>query len=53
MGNDMTRLLGLDGLVAERVELYAAGERKSVLAKEFGTSRDTVYSYLRPETTTG
>jgi DNA invertase Pin-like site-specific DNA recombinase len=26
----------------------AAGERKSVLAKEFGISRETVYSYLRP-----
>ncbi|WP_280244547.1 recombinase family protein [Nocardia abscessus] len=25
----------------------AAGERKSVLAKEFGVSRETVYSYLR------
>ncbi|WTD61413.1 recombinase family protein [Micromonospora sp. NBC_01638] len=25
----------------------AGGERKSVLAKEFGISRETVYSYLR------
>ncbi|MGW5221216.1 recombinase family protein [Nocardia sp. NPDC004085] len=25
----------------------AAGERRSVLAKEFGVSRETVYSYLR------
>jgi DNA invertase Pin-like site-specific DNA recombinase len=25
----------------------AAGERKSVLAAEFGISRETVYSYLR------
>jgi DNA invertase Pin-like site-specific DNA recombinase len=28
-------------------ERAAAGERKSVLAKEFGISRETVYSYLR------
>lgn len=25
----------------------AAGERKSVLAKEYGISRETVYAYLR------
>jgi len=31
-------------------ERAAAGERKSVLAKEFGISRETVYSYLRPVT---
>jgi len=29
-------------------ERAAAGERKSVLAKEFGISRETVYSYLAP-----
>ncbi|MBU3060831.1 recombinase family protein [Nocardia sp. NEAU-G5] len=34
-------------------ERAAAGERKSVLAKEFGISRETVYSYLRTETVTG
>jgi DNA invertase Pin-like site-specific DNA recombinase len=28
-------------------ERAQAGERKSVLAKEFGISRETVYSYLR------
>jgi DNA invertase Pin-like site-specific DNA recombinase len=28
-------------------ERAAAGERKSSLAKEFGISRETVYSYLR------
>jgi len=28
-------------------ERAAAGERKSVLAKEFGISRETVYAYLR------
>lgn len=28
----------------------AAGERKSVLAREFGISRETVYTYLRAET---
>jgi DNA invertase Pin-like site-specific DNA recombinase len=33
-------------------ERAAAGERKSVLATEFGISRETVYSYLRAETTT-
>ncbi|GIF09281.1 recombinase family protein [Actinoplanes siamensis] len=35
--------------VRERV---AAGEKKSVLAKEYGISRQTVYSYLRAETIT-
>jgi DNA invertase Pin-like site-specific DNA recombinase len=29
----------------------AAGERKSLLAKEYGISRETVYAYLRPATT--
>jgi DNA invertase Pin-like site-specific DNA recombinase len=28
-------------------ERAAVGERKSLLAKEFGISRETVYSYLR------
>jgi predicted transcriptional regulator YheO len=28
-------------------ERATAGERKSVLAAEFGISRETVYSYLR------
>ena len=31
----------------------AAGEKKSALAKEFGISRETVYSYLRPAAVTG
>ena len=26
----------------------AVGKRKSALAKEFGISRETVYTYLRP-----
>jgi DNA invertase Pin-like site-specific DNA recombinase len=30
-------------------ERAAAGERKSVLAKEFGISRETVYNYLRTD----
>jgi DNA invertase Pin-like site-specific DNA recombinase len=30
----------------------AAGERKSLLAREFGVSRETVYSYLRGEAIT-
>jgi DNA invertase Pin-like site-specific DNA recombinase len=34
-------------------ERAAAGERKSALAKEFGISRETVYSYLRPAAVTG
>jgi DNA invertase Pin-like site-specific DNA recombinase len=34
-------------------ERAAAGERKSALAKEFGISRETVYSYLRPVPVTG
>jgi DNA-binding CsgD family transcriptional regulator len=34
-------------------ERAAAGERKSTLAKEFGISRQTVYSYLRGEAITG
>ena len=29
-------------------ERAAAGERKSVLAREYGVSRETVYAYLRP-----
>ena len=33
-------------------ERAAAGERKSVLAKEFGISRETVYTYLRIEAAT-
>jgi DNA invertase Pin-like site-specific DNA recombinase len=31
----------------------AGGKRKSVLAKEFGISRETVYSYLRADPVTG
>jgi DNA invertase Pin-like site-specific DNA recombinase len=34
-------------------ERAAAGEKKSTLAREFGISRETVYSYLRPLTATG
>jgi DNA invertase Pin-like site-specific DNA recombinase len=34
-------------------ERAAAGERKSLLAKEFGICRETVYSYLRPVAVTG
>lgn len=34
-------------------ERAAAGERKSLLAKEFGISRETVYSYLRTAATAG
>jgi DNA invertase Pin-like site-specific DNA recombinase len=44
-------------LTAERAdqlrERAAAGEWKSALAKEFGISRETVYSYLRPVAVTG
>jgi DNA invertase Pin-like site-specific DNA recombinase len=36
--------------VRERV---AAGERKSALAREFGISRETIYSYLRTVSTAG
>ena len=39
---------------AERRQLReraAAGERKSLLAKEFGVSRETVYAYLRTAST--
>jgi len=43
-------------LIAEQArqlrERVAAGERKSALAKEYGISRETVYSYLRTETIT-
>jgi DNA invertase Pin-like site-specific DNA recombinase len=35
----------------ELCERAAAGERKSVLAKEFAISRETVYRYLRTATT--
>jgi len=34
-------------------ERIATGEKKSALAKEFGISRETVYSYLRPKAFTG
>ncbi|MEV5886738.1 helix-turn-helix domain-containing protein [Streptomyces sp. NPDC052020] len=34
-------------------ECAAAGERRSTLAKEYGISRETVYSYLRAATATG
>jgi DNA invertase Pin-like site-specific DNA recombinase len=34
-------------------ERAPAGERKSVLAKDFGISRETVYAYLRPVAVTG
>jgi DNA invertase Pin-like site-specific DNA recombinase len=34
-------------------ERAAAGERKSALAKEYGISRETVYSYLRPVVAAG
>lgn len=34
-------------------ERVAAGERKSALAKEFGISRETVYSYLRAAAVAG
>ena len=33
-------------------ERVAAGEKKSALAREFGISRETVYSYLRPAAVT-
>lgn len=34
-------------------ERAAAGEKKSALAREFGISRETVYSYLRPAAVPG
>jgi DNA invertase Pin-like site-specific DNA recombinase len=34
-------------------ERAAAGERKSALAKEFGVSRETVYSFLRAKAAAG
>lgn len=37
----------------ELCERAAAGERKSLLAKEFGISRETVYSYLRTASAAG
>jgi len=36
-----------------RERAAAAGERKSVLAMDFGISRETVFSYLRPAAATG
>jgi DNA invertase Pin-like site-specific DNA recombinase len=33
--------------IEELQERVAAGERKSVLARQFGIRRETVYSYLR------
>jgi hypothetical protein len=35
------------------VSARPAGERKSALAKEFGVSRETVYSYLRTASDAG
>ena len=35
------------GQARELCERAAAGERKAALAREFGVSRETVYSYLR------
>jgi DNA invertase Pin-like site-specific DNA recombinase len=37
----------------ELCERAAAGERKSLLAKEFGISRETVYGYLRTASAAG
>lgn len=37
--------------IAELMRRAAAGERKAVLAREFGVSRETVYSYLGRELT--
>jgi DNA invertase Pin-like site-specific DNA recombinase len=34
-------------------ERAAAGERKSALAREFGISRETIYSYLRATSAAG
>jgi DNA invertase Pin-like site-specific DNA recombinase len=43
----------LDGEQARQLrERAAAGERKSLLATEFGISRETVYSYLRAASAT-
>jgi uncharacterized protein (DUF433 family) len=36
-----------DHQVRTLVDRAAAGEAKTVLAKEFGISRETVYAYLR------
>jgi DNA invertase Pin-like site-specific DNA recombinase len=41
------------GQARQLCERAAAGERKSALAKEYGISRETVYSYLRAEMVTG
>ncbi|MGH3901990.1 MAG: recombinase family protein [Pseudonocardiaceae bacterium] len=41
------------GQARELRERAAAGERKSVLAREFDISRETVYSYLRTASTAG
>lgn len=42
-----------DAQAGQLRERAAAGESKSLLAKEFGISRETVYSYLRADTVTG
>jgi DNA invertase Pin-like site-specific DNA recombinase len=56
MVNKSREKLRRPALTAEQAhqlrERAAAGERKSPLAKEFGISRETVYSYLRTETVT-
>jgi hypothetical protein len=43
----------LDDCGQQLRERAAAGVRKSLLAKEFGVGRETVYSYLRPAAATG
>jgi DNA invertase Pin-like site-specific DNA recombinase len=39
--------------VAELLACAAAGERKTQIAKAFGISRETVYSYLRMDSLKG
>ena len=39
-----------DGQILALIDRAAGGEPKTVLAKEFGISRETVYAYLRTAT---
>ncbi|WP_246636194.1 helix-turn-helix domain-containing protein [Actinoplanes hulinensis] len=50
-------MIGTAALTTEQAqqlrERATAGAKKSALAREFGISRETVYSHLRPAAATG
>ncbi|MBW6436909.1 Hin recombinase [Actinoplanes hulinensis] len=54
---DRSAVIGTAALTTEQAqqlrERATAGAKKSALAREFGISRETVYSHLRPAAATG